>query len=173
MTSLWGSFDGVGICEVVGLYILHKLSEKYEKERISSCRDDGLSFFEKTSGSEAVKIGKAFIKLFQNEFNHNIVSETNLKVVNFLDLKLNLSTGKYEPYNKPDNKLLYINVNYNHPPNIIKNLPESISQRINKLSSDKVVFNNSKDLFRNALSNSGFDHKIKFSATHCKSRSQP
>ena len=44
----------------------------------------------------------------------------------------------------------------------LKNLPESISQRINKLSSDKTVFNNSKKLFNNALSNSEFDHKIKF-----------
>ena len=80
-------------------------------------------------------------------------SDTNLKVVNFLDLTINLSTGKYESYNKPDNKPLYINVNSNHPPNIIKNLPESISRRINKLSSDKTVFNNSKELLNNTLSN--------------------
>ena len=53
-------------------------------------------------------------------------------------------------------------MNSNHPPDIIKNLRESTSRRINKLSSDKTVFNNSKDLFNNALSNSGFDGKIKF-----------
>ena len=50
----------------------------------------------------------------------------------------------------------------NHPPNIIKNLPESISCRINKLSTDKSVFDNSKDLYNNALSSSGFKDKIKF-----------
>ena len=108
------------------------------------------------------RIRKAFIKLFKNEFSLNIVSDANIKVANFLDLTLNLSTGKYEPYNKSDNKPLYINVKSNHLPNIIKNLPESISRRINKLSSDKTVFNNSKELFNNALFNSGFDHKIKF-----------
>ena len=53
-------------------------------------------------------------------------------------------------------------MNSNHPPNIIKNLPKSISRRVNKLSSDKTVFNNSKVLFNSTLSNSGFDHKIKF-----------
>ena len=53
-------------------------------------------------------------------------------------------------------------MNSNHQPNIIKNLPESISQRINELPSDKTVFNNSKELFKNALSNNVFDHKIKF-----------
>ena len=108
------------------------------------------------------RIRKAFTKLFKNEFSLNIVSDSNLKVVNFLDLTLNLSTGKYEPYSNCDNKPLYMNLKSNHPPNIIKNLPESTSRRINKLSSDKTVFNNSKELFSNALSNSEFDHKIKF-----------
>ena len=73
-----------------------------------------------------------------------------------------LTTGKYKPYNKPGNIPLYINVKSNHPPNIIKNLPENISRRINKLSSDKSIFENSKDLYNSALSNSGFKDKIKF-----------
>ena len=95
-----------------------------------------------------------------NEFN--IVSETNIKVVNFLDLTLNLSTGKYKPNNKPDIKPIYINVNSNHPPHIIKNLPENISRRINKVSSDKTVLKNSRKLFKNTLSNSGFYYIITF-----------
>ena len=49
----------------------------------------------------------------------------------------------------------------NHPPNIIKKLPESFSRHINKLSSDKSVFDSSKDLYNNALSSSGFKAKIK------------
>ena len=76
-----------------------------------------------TSASKAKKLRKAFIKLFKNEFNLNIVSETNLKVANFLDSTLNLSTGKYERYSKPDNKPLYIK----DQTNIIKNLPERVS----------------------------------------------
>ena len=167
-----GSYDGAKICELVGLYILHKLGEKYGKERIGLYRDDGLACFENTSGPEAERIRKAFIKLFKNELSLNIVSDTNIKVVIFLDLTLNLSTGKYEPY-KPDNKPLYINVKSNHPPNIIKKLPESISRRINKLPSDKTIFNNSEELFNNFLFNSGFDHKIKFqSLTENKDRSR-
>ena len=82
--------------------------------------------------------------------------------MNFLDVTLDLTTGKYKPYNKPGNIPLYINVKSNHPPNIIKNLPENISRRINKLSSDKSIFENSKDLYNSALSNSGFKDKIKF-----------
>ena len=55
-----------------------------------------------------------------------------------------------------------MNVNSNNPPNIIKNLSESLSRHINNLSCDKTVFNNSKELFNNTLCNSGFDHRIKF-----------
>ena len=128
LTSLWAAFHRTELC-----HILHRLHEKYGKERIGLYRDDGLACFENTSGPEAERIRKAFIQLFKNEFNLNIVNETNLIVVNFLDLTLNLSTGKYKPYNEPDNKPLYINVNSNHPPDITKNIPESIFRRINKL----------------------------------------
>ena len=88
-----------------------------------------------------------------------------MKAVNFLDVTLNLTTGKYQPYNKPDNNLLYINILYNHPPNIIKNLPENISKRINTLSADETTFNKSKDLYNNALVESGFKYKITFPKT--------
>ena len=100
--------------------------------------------------------------MFRKEFQLSNVCEINLKTVNFLDVTLDLTTGKYKPYNKPGNIPLNINVKSNHPPNIIKNLPESISRGINKLSSSKSVFDNSKDLYNNALSSSGFKDKIKF-----------
>ena len=57
--------------------------------------------------------------------------EVNLKAFNFLDIIPNLTTGKYQPYNKPDINPLYINILYNHPPNIIKNLPDNMYKRIN------------------------------------------
>ena len=77
-------------------------------------------------------------------------------------MTLDLTTGKYKPYNKPGNIPQYINVKSNHPPNTIKNLPEGISRCIHKLSSDKSVFDNSKDLYNNVLYNSSFKDKIKF-----------
>ena len=94
VTNNMGSFDGAKICKIVGVYILHKLGEKYEKERISLYRNGGSACFENI---EAERMRNALIKLFKYEFNLNIFSETNIKVVNFRDLTLNLSTGKYEP----------------------------------------------------------------------------
>ena len=103
-----------------------------------------------------------FINIFRKEFQLRIACETNLKIVNFLDVMLDLTTGKYQSYNKPGNIPLYTNVKSNHPPNIIKTLSESISRRINKLSSDEFLFDNSKGLYNNTLSSSGFKDKIKF-----------
>ena len=60
----------------------------------------------------------------------------------------------------------------NHPPNIIKNLPKSISRRIKKLSTDKSVFDNSKDLYNNALSSISFKDKIKFNPDFNKNTSR-
>ena len=157
-----GSFDGAELCKLVGLYILHILGEKCGKHRIGWCRDDGLTCFGYTSGPQAYRIRKDFIKIFKEDFNRSITSERNLKTANFLDVTLNLTTGKYQPYNKPDNNPLYINILSNHPPNIIKNLPENISKRFNTLSADEATFNNSKDLYNNALAESGFKYKITF-----------
>ena len=123
-----GSFDGAEICELVVVYILTVLGEKYGKERVGLYKDDGLTGFENVSEPQAENIRKDVIKIFKQEFDLNITSETNLKIVNFLDITLNLSTGKYQPYNKPDSDPLYIDVNSNHPPNIIKSLPNNIAK---------------------------------------------
>ena len=166
-----GSFDGTEICELVGLYFLHVLGAKYGKNNHGIYRDDGLAYFENMNGSQADRIRKDFIAIFKNEFQLKIVCNTNLKIVNFLDVTFDLTTGKYKPYNKLGNIPLYINVKPNHPPNIIKNLDDSISCRIDKLSSDNNVFENSKDIY-NALFNSGFKQKIKFDPNFGNNNSQ-
>ena len=107
-------------------YILHVLCAKYGKNDHGIYRDDGLAYFGNMNGSQADRIRKDFIAIFKNEFQLKIVCNTNLKIVNFLDVTFDLTTGKYKPYNKPGNIPLYINVKSNHPRNIIKNLPDSI-----------------------------------------------
>ena len=147
---------------VVVLYILHSLCEKYGKHRIGLYRDDGLACFGYTSGAQADRIRKYFMKIFKEDFDLSITCETNFKAINFLDVTLNLTTGKYQPHNKPDSKPLHINILSSHPPNIIKNLPGNISKRINILSEDETTLNKSKDLYNNALAESGFINKIAF-----------
>ena len=82
-------------------------------------RDHGLACFGYISAPQADKIIKDVIKLIEEDFDLSITCKTNLKDVNFQDVTLNLTTGKYQPYNKPDNNPLYINILSNHLPNII------------------------------------------------------
>ena len=154
-----GSFDCAELCELVGLYILHILGDKYGKHRIGLYHDDGLPCFRYTSGPQADRIRR---NIFMEDFDLSITCETNLKAVNFLDVTLNLTTGTYQPYNKPDNNPLYINILSNHPLHLIKNLADNISKRINTLSPDETAFNKCKDLYNNALAEKGFKHKITF-----------
>ena len=127
-------------------------------------RVDGLACFGYSSGPhpQADRKRKSFIKIFKEDFDLSITCEISLKAVNFLDVTLNLTTGKCQPYNIPDNNPLYIKILSNHPPNIIKNLPDNISWKINTLSADETTFNKSKDLYTHALTESGFKHKITY-----------
>ena len=163
------SFDGAQLCELVDLYILHILGEKYQKHRIGLYRDDGLACFGYTRGPQADRIRKDFINIFKEDFDLSRTCKTNLKAVNFLDVTLNLTTDKYQTSNKPDNNPLYINVPSNHPPNTIKDLASNISKRINYLAADETTFNKSKDLYNSALAESGFEHKITFQKQQNKS----
>ena len=109
-TSLWikreddpdfdvtlSSFDSADICEPVDVYILKVFGEKYGKERVGLYRDDILVSFETVSGRQAKKINKEVIKIFKEEFNANITSETKLKIINFLYITFKRSTWKYQP----------------------------------------------------------------------------
>ena len=88
-------------------------------------------------------------------FGLKITITGNIKIVNFLDVTFNLCTGKCQPYKKPNDTPTYVNANSNHPPNIIKELPNSISKRISNISSDKAAFNNAAPSYNDVLSASG------------------
>ena len=156
-----GSFDGAEVCELVGLYILDKLGEKYGREKCGLYRDDGLGCF-RGSGPKSERIKKDFIEIFDTEIELKITIETNLKVVNFLDVTFDLKKGTFKPYSKPNNDIMYINTDSNHPPNIIKYIPSMISDRISKISSNEQIFRKAAPQYNNALKSSGYNEKITY-----------
>ena len=46
----WGSNDGAETCEIVGLFLLHSIGEKFNKDNIDLYRDDGLACFKNNNG---------------------------------------------------------------------------------------------------------------------------
>ena len=109
----------------------------YNKNNIGLYRDDGLAVFKNISGPQAEKIKKHFQNIFRKN-NLNIIVKCNLKIVDHLDVTLNLADGLYKPFHKPNSEINYIYRESNHPPTIIKQLPLSVE--LSKLSSDENVF---------------------------------
>ena len=138
-----GSFDGAELRELAGLYILHIFGKKYGKHRIGLNRDEGLYCFAYTNGPQADRIRKDVIKIFKESFNPILICEANLKAVNFLDVTLNLRTGKYLITNQ-------IIVNYISTlfltilQILFENLVSNISERTNNFSAGETTFNKSK-----------------------------
>ena len=56
-----GSYDGVEICELLGLYILDNLSNIIPKNNIGLYRNDGIAVIETRSGRTADKSRKEII----------------------------------------------------------------------------------------------------------------
>ena len=160
-----GCYDGAEICELVGLYMLNKLSTLIEKSHLGLYRDDGLCIIYNPNGPKLDKLRKEIIKEFKSE-GLNISIETNLTTTDFLDVSFDLNSGKYYPYRKPNDNPLYINSKSNHPPSIIGQLPKMISKRISNLSFDKDEFNKAKGVYEDALSSSGFNEKLRYEAEH-------
>lgn len=91
-----------------------------------------------------------------------ITIEVNRKIINFLDITLDLSSGTHKPYNKPGNIPLYVHQNSNHPPSVVCNIPLSINKRLSILSSNEQCFNSESHIYQKALEDSGYSHKLKY-----------
>ena len=85
------------------------------------------------------------------------IIECNKKiVVDYLNVTFNLM----QTMHKPDNKITYINVQSNYPPNIIKQLSKTKEQRLFNNSSNKVIFNEAIRLYRKTLSKADYDSSM-------------
>ena len=159
-----GAYAGAEVCELVGSFLLDALSLKYNKTNIGLYRDDGLAVFRNVSGPHFEKIKKEFQKLFR-QHGLRLIIKCNLKIVDFLDLTLNLTDSTFKPYHKLNDEICYIHKESNHPPSITKQLPISIEARLSKISSIKKVFNESVSIYQEALDKSVHNHKLKFHPT--------
>ena len=162
------SFDGAESCELVGTYLLHNIKERFGNTcNFGLYRDDGL-IVTKAPPWQAELIKKELCSIFA-KYGLKITIEANKKVVNFLDVTLNVANGKYLPYNKAGNIPLYVNRKTNHPPRIIKNTPKSINKWLSEISIDENSFSKAAPLYQKALDDSGYNHKLAFSVPTAQS----
>ena len=160
-----GAPDGAEVCELVGLVLLAEVSKRFPELNFGLYRDDGLASHSRIPGPKLDRIRKDLHNLFA-EFGLKITIETNLKQVNFLDTTLNLDNDTYAPYRKPNDTPLYIDINSNHPPNIIREIPNTINSRLNSISSTKYDFDSAKPDYQKALRSSGYNQELSFCQNH-------
>ena len=163
-----GSYDGGEVCELIGIFLLHKLGDIVNQNNLGLYRDDGLGIMKRVGRPEIERRKKKIVQLFK-VYQLNITIQTNLQTVNFLDVQLDLKSNIFKPYLKPNNEPVYINVKSNHPPNVIKQIPAGLSKRLSEISSNEEVFNSVIPVYEQALRNSGFTESLQY----VQSESQP
>ena len=119
-----GSYDGAETCELIGVYILSFIAPKF-KDEVGLYRDDGIAVC-KAMPREIEKTEQEVSNVFKCN-GLRITIEANKMIVNFLDVTFDLSSGSYKPCMKPNNKLLYVHQLSNHPPALLKNIPQKTS----------------------------------------------
>lgn len=72
-----------------------------------------------------------------------IIILCNLKIADYLDVKLNLNDGTYRSFHKLNEETTYIHVQSNHLPQTLKKIPRTIEKRLSWWSSTKGIFENS------------------------------
>ena len=155
-----GSLDGAEFCELAGLFALFQLSSKLPDEDAGLYRDDGLGVTSKY-GPGIAKIEKILHSIFKS-MGLKITTNVNIKQVEFLDVIMDLSTGKRIPYRKPLDTPTYVNANSCHPPSVIKQIPKAVQSRLSKLASSKDEFDLAVPPYQDALRKAGYFEELKF-----------
>ena len=166
-----GSYDGAEVCELIGLYMLDKLTKGknpiFPLMDVGLYRDDGLAVIRTRgrAGGLLENVRKKVQQAFKEE-GLEITCEKGMTSTDFLDVRLNLETNEYRPYRKPNDHPVYIDVRSNHPPSVIKQIPQMIEKRLTNLSSNEKVFNEEKAIYVKALKDSGYTETINYNPEH-------
>ena len=154
-----GANDSAQVTDLVGIHILHRLSAEFPQAHGGLYRDDGLLILRETNPQRCDQIRKRLHAMFR-DLGFTITVSSNIQVVDFLDVTLNLINGLHYPYHKPNETLNYIHTSSSHPKFIIKNLVHNISRRISTLSANEAIFHNYAHRYNDALTRSGFTDRI-------------
>ena len=157
-----GAPDGAEVCELVGLFLLSEIKEKFPTLEFGLYRDDGLAVHSRLPKRELEATRQRLKNVFANHgLEITFENPHGVKVVNFLDVTLDLTKEIHKPYRKPNDNPLYVHVDSNHPPNVIKQIPLGINKRLAYISSNEDEFTKATPDYQKALTDSGYTHKLK------------
>ena len=153
-----GTYDGGETTDIVGLFLLSKLQNLGFVS--GAYRDDGIGI-SNLSPRQNEKMKDKLSQIF-NSYGLKLDIKVNLSVVDYLDITMNLRTGSYAPYMKPGDVKHYVHRLSNHPPAVLRNIPQNINDRLCRLSSSKEIFLQAIPPYQDALIRAGYDHKLTY-----------
>ena len=156
-----GAYNSAQVADLVGIYILDMLGSIVNLEQVGLYRDDGIIYISESNGPKTSSIQKKIIRAFKL-LGLRIQIVSNLKIVDFLDVTLNLNNGTFKLFSKNDSAPRYINISSNHPRSVLRQIPNAVNQRINRLSSSKKIFEENKGRYDDALKDSGFQGTLEY-----------
>ena len=132
------SFDGAEVCDLVGLYILSKLTLLIDNHHVGLYRDDGLAAIQ-GSGPKADRLRKDVFNTFKN-IDFKVTKECNSKQTDFLDVYLDLKSETLRAFRKDRQLPVYIN----------------------QLSSSKQLYERDIEPYQEALKQAGYNDETKY-----------
>ena len=125
-----GAYDSAQVADLEGIYILDTLGRIVNLKQVGLCRVDGFIYIPESNGPKTSSIQKKIIRAFKF-LGLRIQIASNLKIVDFLDVTLNLNNGTFKPFRKNDSAPRYINISSNQPRSVLRQMPNTVNQRIN------------------------------------------
>ena len=156
-----GAYDACEVCELVGLFILNKISNNFPEINFGLYRDDGLGAHRFIPGPDLCRLKKN-IKALLKAHGLDSTFEKTSKQSNYLDASFDLEKSSYKPFRKPNDKTLYVHTQSNHNKCTLKQIHNSVNKRLNTISSDEANFNEEKHHYEEALKTSGHQSELLF-----------
>ena len=121
LTSLWGDMTGQRLAKLLD-YTFFRLAMVNHHQKLK-------------------KIEERLCSTFFKEFNLRITAEAHQHVVNFLDVTFNLQQNTFQPYRKPGDTPVYINIQSNHPHPSWRKLPNpyNLNRFLPSLTSSRLL----------------------------------
>ena len=133
-----GTFDGVEACKLAAT---DKISVKY-KTSIGLYHDDVFSVLKNKNGTQLKRIKKSLQKTVKDS-GLEIVAESNLRILNYLDVTLNLDDSYFKLYHKTDDITQYFKKESKCSPHLMKHLSASIEKQLSNNCSSESTFKES------------------------------
>ena len=123
-------------------------------------RDEGLGI---TTSSPRLqeKLKQSITRIFAQQ-DLSITIEINLTRVDYLDITMDLESKNFKPYRKPGDRPLYVSALSNHPPQILKNIPVGIQQRLSDNSGNEKIFKEAAPIYQAELDRCGYQHQLTY-----------